>query len=60
MSRDQPVWLLKLGKCVREREKRSGASEALPRAIEQALARLASSEPKPEEDEVRPKQRARA
>ena len=43
MTRDQPVWLLKIGKKLRERAERTG-SERLPTTLQEALERLAASE----------------
>lgn len=43
MTRDQPVWLLKIGKKLRERAERT-ASQRLPKTLQEALERLAASE----------------
>ena len=49
MTRDQPVWLLKIGEKLRERGERT-ASQRLPITLQEALERLAASERQREPD----------
>jgi hypothetical protein len=44
MSWDQPVWLLKIGRTLREQGERTAVAPRLPRAVLAALDRLAASE----------------
>jgi hypothetical protein len=50
MTRDQPVWLLKIGKILRERGERT-ASQRLPKTLQEALERLAASERQREQED---------
>ena len=50
MTRDQPVWLLKIGKKLRERGEQT-ASQRLPKTLQEALERLAASERQREQED---------
>ena len=52
MTRDQPVWLQKIGKKLRERGEGT-ASQRLPKTLQEALERLAASERQTEEEQRR-------
>jgi hypothetical protein len=54
MTRDQPVWLLKIGKILRERGERT-ASLGLPKTLQEALERLAASERQREKEDRHPR-----
>jgi hypothetical protein len=56
MTREQPVWLLKIGKKLRERGERT-ASQRLPKTLQDALERLAASERQSEQEERHPQRR---
>ena len=56
MTRDQPVWLLKIGKILRERGERT-ASQRLPKTLQEALERLAASERQREQEDRNPQRR---
>lgn len=59
MSRDQPVWLLKIGKTLREQGEQTAVSTELPGALKEALDRLAASEQQLQRDLHRPDGRRR-
>ena len=57
MTLNQPVWLLKIGKKLRERGERT-ASQRLPETLQEALERLAASERQREQEDRNAQRRA--
>jgi hypothetical protein len=57
MPWDEPVWLMKIGRTLREQGERTAVAPRLPRAVQAALDRLAASERECQQEQDERRQR---